>query len=105
MEAVIVDNELSSISLIQEDIAKYCPEVTITGTFTNVPAAVRGINSLKPDVVFLDIELDDDTTGFDVLEEIPDRTFEVIFVTAYNKYAVRAFHFAATHFLEKPIDS
>lgn len=104
MKAVIVDNEPAAVISLRQEIEKYCPEINVTGSWGNVADAVNGITESQPDVVFLDIELDDNTTGFNVLEKIPDRNFEVIFVTAYNKYAVRAFHFSATHFLEKPVD-
>lgn len=105
MKAVIVDNELSSVLALQHAMEKYCPEVSISGSWGNVPDGVKGIIEQQPDLVFLDVELDNGTTGFDVLEKIPERNFEVIFVTAFDKYAVRAFHFSATHYLEKPIDS
>ena len=104
MKAVIVDNEPAAVISLRQEIEKYCSDINVTGSWGNVTEAVNGIIGSQPDVVFLDVELDDNTTGFDVLEKIPDRNFEVIFVTAYNKYAVRAFHFSATHFLEKPVD-
>jgi two-component system, LytTR family, response regulator len=104
MKAVIVDNELSSVGALNQALEKYCPEVSISGTWSNVVDSVKGILEQQPDLVFLDVELDNGATGFDVLEKIPDRNFEVIFVTAFDKYAVRAFHFSATHYLEKPID-
>lgn len=104
LKVALVDNELVAIESLKRLIGKYCPDVTVTAVFTNVADAVDGIMEVQPDIVFLDVELDEGTTGFDVLEKIPNRNFEVIFVTAYNKYAVRAFHFSAIHYLEKPVD-
>jgi len=104
LQAVIVDNESSSVLALNQALEKYCAEVSIKGTWSNVADGVNGILKQQPDLVFLDVELDNGETGFEVLEKIPDRNFEVIFVTGYDKYAVRAFHFSATHFLEKPIN-
>ncbi len=104
LRAAIIDNESSSIQELQFEIQIHCPEVAIIGTWTNVNDGIKGLRMSQPDVVFLDVELDNDETGFDLIEKMPDRNFEVIFVTAYDKYAVRAFHFSATHYLEKPVD-
>jgi two-component system LytT family response regulator len=104
LQAIIVDNERPSIEMLQQAIRQYCPDVSLAATWTNVDDAINGIIEYQPDVVFLDVELDDGATGFDVLEKIPHRNFEVIFVTGYAKYAVRAFHFSAMHYLEKPVD-
>jgi len=104
LKAVIVDNEVAAISSLQNALEKYCPDVSLVGSWLNVRDAVKGILEHQPDVVFLDGELDNGETGFDVIEKIPDRNFEVIFITGYDRYAVRAFHFSATHYLEKPID-
>ena len=104
LQAIIVDNERLSVEMLQQALEQYCPDVSLKATLSNVDDAINGIREHQPDIVFLDVELDGGTTGFDVLEKIPDRKFEVIFVTAYEKYAVRAFHFSATHYLEKPVD-
>ncbi|HYV91434.1 MAG TPA: LytTR family DNA-binding domain-containing protein [Chitinophagales bacterium] len=104
LRAVIVDNETSAIEDLQTALGEFCPEVTLAGTFRTLEEAIQGIGELQPGIVFLDIELSGGVTGFDVLEKIPSRNFEVIFVTAYDQYAARAFHFSATHYLEKPVD-
>ena len=104
LSAVIVDNEVNAIEDLKEVLHDFCPEVRLIDSFKTLDEAVYGIRERQPDVVFLDVELGGGITGFDVLEKIPDRNFEVIFVTAYNQYAVRAFHFSAMHYLEKPVD-
>lgn len=104
LRAVIIDNEKQCIEDLQNTLAAFCPEISLTGYWHNLPDAVKGIREQQPDIVFLDIELDGGVTGFDVLEKIPDRSFEVIFVTAFNQYATRAFHFSAIYYIEKPVD-
>lgn len=104
LKSIIIDNELPSSALLKSTLKQFCPEVLLEGVWSNADDAVKAILEYKPDLVFLDVELDNGETGFDVLEKIPDRNFEVIFVTGFNKYAVRAFHFSAVHYLEKPVD-
>src|SRR4026209_311395 len=104
LHAAIVDNELTFAESLKKLISKNCPEVVVSGIWTNVDDAVRGIREHQPEIVFLDVELDEGTSGFEVLEKIHEMNFEVIFVTAFNKYAARAFRFSAVDFLEKPVD-
>ena len=104
LRAAIVDNELTFAESLRKLLSKTCPEVAVSGIWTNVDDAVKGIREQQPEIVFLDVELNDGATGFDVLEKIHEWNFEVIFVTAFNKYAVRAFRFSAIDFLEKPVD-
>ena len=105
LTAVIIDNEPPSITALTTLIEKHCPEIKIAGSWTEVDDAVRGIREKQPDLVFLDVELKDGQTGFDVLDQIHDRNFDVIFVSGYDRYAIRAFQFSAIHYLEKPVDS
>lgn len=104
LNAIIVDNEIQAIESLAREIKLKCTDVKVVACCTTMNDAVNAITDLKPDIVFLDIELDDDHTGFDVLEAIEDRSFAVIFVTAYNRYAIQAFQFSALHYLEKPVD-
>src|SRR6185295_5318083 len=104
LRAAIVDNELIFAESLRSLIVKSCPEVVVSGIWTNVDDAVKGIREQQPEIVFLDVELNDGTTGFDVLGKLHEVNFEVIFVTAFNKYAVRAFRFSAVDFIEKPVD-
>ena len=79
-----------------------CPDMAITGEAATVSEGVAAATRLKPELLLLDISLPDGT-GFDLLQQLPERTFEVIFITAHNHYAVQAFRLAAIDYLLKPI--
>lgn len=104
INAIIVDDEEKSRDLLQKLLSRYCPEIHIAGTSDSVDVAVEMIRKNKPDLLFLDIEMSGET-GFDLLEKISDTMCDVIFVTAYDKYAIRAIKFSASDYLLKPIDS
>lgn len=80
-----------------------CPEVTVIATCTNADEAAEKIKTLQPDLVFLDIGMPV-KNGFDLLKELKDFRFEVIFVTAHNQFMVEAFHFSAIDYLLKPVE-
>lgn len=103
INALIVEDEKNSQDLLKELVEQYCEGVKIVAIAGNVASALEAINTHKPDLVFLDIELPDGD-GFQVLEKSPKLSFDVIFTTAYNQYAMRAFKFAATDYLLKPVD-
>lgn len=103
LRTLIIDDEKQArISLLSE-LKKYLNRLEIVGEAHNVESAVETINRLKPDLVFLDINLGDGS-GFNVIEQSVFKKFKVIFVTAYEQYAVRAFKVSALDFLLKPID-
>ncbi len=103
ISAIIVDDEVNNIDLLKHFLEKYCPVVHIVGSASSKEEAVRYINSLQPDVVFLDVVLNN-STGFDVLEEVTHSNLKVIFVTSYDQYAVRAFKYNSVDYILKPID-
>ena len=103
IQAIIVDDELSNIENLQALLTKHCPQVNINGTAVNNPAAVELINRHQPDLVFLDIQLRDDS-GLNLLKLVNNKLFEVIFVTAYDQYGIQAVKFAALDYLLKPVD-
>lgn len=103
MRAVLIDDEISNLENLRTLLEKHCPQVTIIATAQNISDAVDAIEKQLPDLVFLDIQIGDQT-GFDVLKLLPTRNFEVIFVTAYDQYGVQAVKFAALDYLLKPID-
>jgi two-component system, LytTR family, response regulator len=84
-------------------LGKYCPQIEIVGVADTLETAVTIISSLRPDVVFLDIELPDGS-GFKVLDRLPNLSFSVIFVTAYEHYALKALKRSALDYLLKPLD-
>lgn len=102
IKTILVDDESSSLIILKALIEKYTHEVEVIETARNVAEAINKINELKPDLVFLDINLPDGD-GFSVIEKANYKDFKVIFSTAYDQYAIRAFEFAALHYLLKPI--
>ncbi len=103
MRAVLIDDEISNIENLQTLLARHCPQIDVVCTAQNVIDGVNSIGKYIPNLVFLDIQIGDQT-GFDVLKQIPNRNFEVIFVTAYDHYGIQAVKFAALDYLLKPID-
>lgn len=99
--AVLVDDMPNALQLLQSDLGMNHPEIEVIGTANSVVSASKLLRSKSPDILFLDIMLGDGT-GFDVLEIIPDLKSKVIFVTASDEYAIKAFKFAAIDYLLKP---
>jgi len=103
MRAVLIDDEISNLENLQALLKKHCGQVTVMATAQNVSDAVAAIEEYAPDLVFLDIQMGEQT-GFEVLKLLPIRNFEVIFVTAYDQYGIHAVKFAALDYLLKPVD-
>lgn len=103
LRAVIVDDEQDAIEAIKLILAEHCNDIDVVGTARSVNDAVEIIKSTDPEIVFLDIEMPPGTS-FDILEKLPNRNFNVIFVTAYNQYAIKAFKYSAIDYILKPID-
>ena len=102
IRAIIVDDEEHNIALMSNLISKHCPKVKIINTAHSVSAAIEQINSEKPNLVFMDINLNDGT-GFDVLEQTKGINYETVFVTAHDEFAVKAINCSALNYLLKPI--
>jgi two-component system LytT family response regulator len=81
----------------------YCPDVAIDAMCDSGEKGIEAINKFKPDVVFLDIEMPR-MNGFDMLEKFDKLFFDVVFTTAYNKFAIKAFNYSALNYLLKPVD-
>lgn len=103
MKAILIDDEISNLENLRTLLTKHCPQVNIVATAQTVSDAVNVVENYTPDLVFLDIQMGEQT-GFDVLSSLPNRNFEVIFVTAYNQYGIQAVKFAALDYLLKPVD-
>jgi two-component system LytT family response regulator len=103
LNAIIIDDEIDAINSIELIINEYCSNVSIVGKASSVIDGKELINQTNPDVVFLDIEMPRGS-GFDLLEMFPNRTFDIIFITAYNNWAIKAFKYSAIDYILKPID-
>jgi len=103
MKAVIVDDEPASGQALALLLRDFVNEVELAGSASNAQEALELIRRVKPDLIFLDVELDGDS-GFDLLEQLPDDGPEVVFTTGYEQYATRAFRTSATDFLMKPVE-
>lgn len=103
MKALLIDNEIHLRQGLKELLLNYCPEITIIEEAEGVATGLQKINSFLPDIVFLDVEMDDGT-GFDLMKKVLAPSFQLIFITAHNKYAIEAFQFSAIDYLLKPVD-
>lgn len=103
IDAVIIDDEPKNVQILAHFIIKYCPMVQIVGEAYSKTEGIKLIDKLKPQLVYLDIELNDGN-GFEVLENITYTQIKVIFVTSFNKYAIKAFKYNAVDYILKPID-
>lgn len=103
LKAVIVDDELDAIESVKLLLNENFPDIEIVATAQSVCDAEVVISASNPDIVFLDIEMPDGN-GFDVLERLANHDFSVIFITAYNQYAIKAFKYSAIDYILKPID-
>jgi two-component system LytT family response regulator len=103
IKAVIVDDEAIARTVLQNYLAKYCPVVEVLGKAEHIKEAVPMIQSVKPDLVFLDVEMPFGN-AFDVLEACGEQVFETIFITAYSEYSMKALNRSAAYYILKPID-
>ena len=104
INAVIIDDEQNNIDFLELMIQKYCSSfINIIGKSKTIIKGVDLINSLKPKLLFLDIKLNNGTS-FDILDKIDNYNYKVIFVTAYDKFAIKAFKYRAIDYLLKPLE-
>lgn len=102
--AIIIDDEQHCIDRLTHLIITYCKQnICLLQSAQNVEDGIKAIHQQQPRLVFLDVQLND-KTGFDLLKQIPDISFDVIFTTTYENYAVQAFKFSAIDYLLKPVD-
>ncbi len=103
LKAILVEDEANSREILRNYISKYCPDVNLLGEAATIKDGLKLINDLEPDLIFLDVEMPFGN-AFDLLEQVQNRTFETIFVTAYNHYAMDALNNHAAYYLMKPIN-
>ncbi|MFN7601019.1 MAG: LytR/AlgR family response regulator transcription factor [Bacteroidota bacterium] len=103
MKCVIVDDEQDSRQILANYLTKYCPDVEVCGFGQSVETGLEAIRQHQPDLVFLDIEMPYGNC-FDLLEQAGNYTFEIVFVTAFGNYAIKALNQSAAYYLLKPVD-
>lgn len=103
LRAVIIDDEISSRNSLRQKLVVYCPEVRIVAECENGEEALITIEEVKPDLLFLDVEMPR-MNGFTLLQRLEERNFEVIFITAYDYYAIKAIKVSALDYLVKPVE-
>ncbi|MBW2939037.1 LytTR family DNA-binding domain-containing protein [Aureisphaera sp. CAU 1614] len=103
LRAIVVEDEETSREILKNYLTKYCPNVEVLGEAANIDQALVLINTHELDLVFLDVEMPYGN-AFDLLDKVGDRTFETVFVTAYDHYAIEALNAHASYYLLKPID-
>lgn len=103
LSALIVDDEKNGRENLAGLIRSHCPQIKVVAEATSVEQAISAIHEHQPQLIFLDIEMPGGN-GFQLLEHFKDFPFEVIFVTAYDNYAIRAIRFSASDYILKPIN-
>jgi two-component system LytT family response regulator len=103
IKAVIIDDEAYLRSMIRNMLADYFPEIEVAGEADSVDSGVEIIKQKKPELVFLDIEIKGGE-GFNILEKLSIKDFKVIFITAFNEFAIKAIKFSAIDYILKPVD-
>ena len=102
--AIIIDDEPNAVGLLALRLSQHCSQVEVIASCTNSHKGIQAILDHQPDVVFLDIEMPQ-LNGFQILEAVAGVPFSLVFVTAYDKFALKAFRYSAVDYLLKPIDT
>ena len=103
MKAIIIEDEILGIKSLSSLLERYCPELELIGTAMEVEKGIQLIQEVKPELIFLDVQLQEGT-AFEILKRIDQLNFQLIFTTAFSQYAIKAIKFNALDYLLKPID-
>ena len=103
LRAIIIDDERSSRNGLRQKLVNHCPEVNIIGECENGEDGIKSIEANKPDIIFLDVEMPR-MNGFTMLQQLQQHDFEIIFITAYDHYAIKAIKYSALDYLVKPVE-
>lgn len=104
LNTVLIDDEEDSLALLRLQLERHCPDIGSITSYSTPTEAIQGLQRKQPHVVFIDVEMPV-MNGFELLEQLKPVNFSVIFVTAFNEYAIRAFRFNALDYLLKPADA
>ena len=104
LRSIIIDDEPQNAGILHKDLEQHCPSVEVVGVCHSAKEGIMAIKKEKPDLVFLDIEMPW-MNGFEMLEVLGDINFSIIFTTAHDQFAAKAFRISAVDYLLKPIDS
>jgi two-component system, LytTR family, response regulator len=103
MRALIIDDEPKNVRILKKLLEDYCPQIVVAGEAGDARVAYTTIRELKPELVFLDIEMPYGN-AFDLLDKLLPVDFEIIFITAFDDYTLKAFKYSALDYLLKPVD-
>ena len=103
IRTVIIDDEKNAAELVENMLGIYCGSVNVVGKADSVKSGFEMLTEMEPDLVFLDVQMGDGT-GFDLLKKFDTIGFKVIFITAYQEYAINAFRYSAIDYLLKPVN-
>ena len=103
VKALIVEDNAFMARILYDMLKRYANSIIVSGIAKTGKAAISRIKSVKPDVVFLDIELPD-MTGFELLQQLKRINFQTVFTTSHSHYAIKAFRFNALDYLVKPVN-
>ena len=103
LRAIIIDDERSSRNALRQKLINHCQEVEVIAECENGEEGIKSISEVKPDIIFLDVEMPR-MNGFTMLQQLKQHNFEIIFITAYDHYAIKAIKFSALDYLVKPVE-
>lgn len=103
LQAILIDDESSSRNSLRQKVLAYCPDIAIVAECESGEEGLKAIEEKKPDIVFLDVEMPR-MNGFTMLQQLKNRSFELIFTTAYDHYAIKAIRYSALDYLVKPVE-
>jgi two-component system, LytTR family, response regulator len=103
IKTILIDDEPRGLTSLQKLLEMNCADIDVIGCCSGAPEAKEKIAQLHPQLIFLDIAMPE-KNGFELLRDLPEINFEIIFVTAFNNYMTQAFHFSAVDYLLKPVD-
>jgi two-component system, LytTR family, response regulator len=103
MKVLLIDDEVNQRNAVKQLLRSFCPLVQTIEEAGSVQSGLQAVQHFQPDLVFLDVEMGDGT-GFDLMREVKNPGFQLVFITAHNKYAITAFQYSAIDYLLKPVD-